>query len=131
MSYVHCRERRQSLRARWVFPVAGPPLRDAAVTIFQGRIVAVGSPPHDVPIEDLGQAAIVPGLVNAHTHLEFSDLAGPIGRPGMGLVEWLGSVIGHRADAAASRSSVEHGLAGECPSRRHHDRRDCATGRKP
>ena len=54
-----------SLRARWVFPVAAPPLRDAAVTICQGRIVAVGSPPHDVPIEDLGQAAIVPGLVNA------------------------------------------------------------------
>ena len=89
----------RSLRARWVFPVAGPPLRDAAVTISQGRIVAVGSPPDDVPIEDLGQAAIVPGLVNAHTHLEFSDLASPIGRPGMGLVEWLGSVVRHRANA--------------------------------
>ena len=86
-----------ALRARWVFPVAGPPIRDAAVTISQGRIVAVGSPPRDVPIEDLGQAAILPGLVNAHTHLEFSDLASPIGRPGMGLVEWLGSVIQHRA----------------------------------
>ncbi len=88
----------RSLRARWVFPVAGPPLRDAAVTISEGRIVAVGSPPRDVPSEDLGHAAIVPGLVNAHTHLEFSDLAGPIGRPGMGFVEWLGSVIEHRAN---------------------------------
>ena len=86
----------RSLRARWVFPVAGPPLRAAAVTISQGRIVAVGSPPHGVPIEDLDHAAIVPGLVNAHTHLEFSDLASPIGRAGMGLVEWLGEVIQHR-----------------------------------
>ena len=104
-AHPHCAEKRdqfpspRSLLARWVFPVAGPPLRKAAVTISQGRIVAVGSPPRNVPIEDVGQSAIVPGLVNAHTHLEFSDLAGPIGRPGMGLVEWLGSVIRHRADA--------------------------------
>ena len=122
----------RSLRARWVFPVAGPPLRDAAVTISQGRIVAVGSPPDDVPIEDLGQVAIVPGLVNAHTHLEFSDLASPIGRPGMGLVEWLGSVIQHRASCAGTGPFVRGtGLAGECRSRRHHDRRDRATGREP
>jgi cytosine/adenosine deaminase-related metal-dependent hydrolase len=100
-----------SLRARWVFPVAGPPLQDAAVTIFQGRIIAVGSPPRDVPIEDLGQTAIVPGLVNAHTHLEFSDLAAPIGRQGMGLVEWLGKVVRHRANAPVlGRWCVEQGL---------------------
>ena len=101
----------RSLRARWVFPVAGPPLRDAAVTIAQGRIIAVGNPPKDLPIEDLGQAAIMPGLVNAHTHLEFSDLASPIGRPGMGLVEWLGSVIRQRANSTAEGpASIAQGL---------------------
>ena len=99
MSIAHNAAR--SLRARWVFPVAGPPVRDAAVTIRQGRIVAVGDPPRDVACEDLGSVAMVPGLVNAHTHLEFSDLASPIGRPGMGLVEWLGSVIAQRSDDAA------------------------------
>src|SRR5271166_6396855 len=41
----------RSLRARWVFPVCGPPLRDAAVTVYEGRIIAVGSPAHGVPIE--------------------------------------------------------------------------------
>ncbi|MEI8373554.1 MAG: amidohydrolase family protein [Planctomycetota bacterium] len=101
----------RSLRARWVFPVAGPPLHDAAVTISRGRIVAVGNPPDDVPIEDLGQVALVPGLINAHTHLEFSDLASPIGRPGIELVEWLGRVIEHRAHAPArNRLSIEQGL---------------------
>ncbi len=101
----------RSLRARWVFPVTGPPIRGAAVTISQGRIVAVGSPPPDVPIEDLGHVAIMPGMVNAHTHLEFSDLAAPIGRPGMGLVEWLGRVVRHRANAPVlGRWCVEQGL---------------------
>jgi len=101
----------RSLRARWVFPVSEPPLRDAAVTVFQGRIIAVGKAPHDVPVEDLGQAAIVPGFVNAHTHLEFSDLPGPIGRPGMGFVEWLGSVIAQRVnETAGCTSPIEQGL---------------------
>ena len=101
----------RSLRARWIFPVAGPPLRDAAVTISHGRIVSVGSPPTDVPIEDLGQAAIIPGLVNAHTHLEFSDLASPIGTQGMGLVEWLGIVVRHRANTPVlGRWCLEQGL---------------------
>ena len=101
----------RSLRARWVFPVAGPPLRDAAVTISEGRVVAVGDPPDDVPREDLGQVAILPGLVNAHTHLEFSDLAAPIGWPGIGLVEWLGIVVRHRANAPVlDRWRLEQGL---------------------
>jgi aminodeoxyfutalosine deaminase len=103
-----------SLRARWVFPIAGPPLRDAAVTIAGGRIVSVGPPPRDTRIEDLGSVAILPGLVNAHTHLEFSDLVAPIGQAGMGIVEWLGSVIQHRAGADNSpqraRAAVAQGL---------------------
>jgi cytosine/adenosine deaminase-related metal-dependent hydrolase len=86
-------------------------LRDAGVTFFQGRIVAVGSTLQGAPIKDLGDVAIVPGLVNAHTHLEFSDLACPIGRAGMGLVDWLGEVIRHRANTqASSRSAIEIGL---------------------
>jgi aminodeoxyfutalosine deaminase len=107
-----------SLLARWVFPISGPPLRDAAVTIADGRIVAVGTPPRDARVEDLGSVAILPGFVNAHTHLEFSDLDGPIGRPGMRLVDWLGSVIRHRAGASdkspqAKIAAIARGLQ-EC-----------------
>jgi aminodeoxyfutalosine deaminase len=87
----------RSLRARWVFPVAGPPLADAAVTIAGGRIVAVEGRPRTGAAEDLGDVALVPGLVNAHTHLEFSDLSHPIGNPRLGMAGWLRAVMEHRA----------------------------------
>jgi imidazolonepropionase-like amidohydrolase len=42
------------------------------VTIDHGRVVAVGkrSPVDRTAGEDLGDVAVLPGLVNAHTHLE-------------------------------------------------------------
>src|SRR5207249_7958082 len=64
------------LSGRWVFPVAQPPLEGGIVTIRGGRIAAVekrGSRAADV---DVGNAAILPGFVNAHTHLDLSALRG-------------------------------------------------------
>jgi 5-methylthioadenosine/S-adenosylhomocysteine deaminase len=64
------------LSADWVLPVDGEPIEDGAVAIEDGRITAVGRR------EDLGEgerfadAAILPGLVNAHTHLEYAVYAG-------------------------------------------------------
>jgi cytosine/adenosine deaminase-related metal-dependent hydrolase len=62
--------------ADWVLPVEGDPIPDGAVAVEAGRIAAVG------PADELGrgehfpEAAIVPGLVNAHTHLEYAVYAG-------------------------------------------------------
>jgi 5-methylthioadenosine/S-adenosylhomocysteine deaminase len=64
------------LSADWVVPVDGPPIRDGAVAIDGGRIAAIG------PIDELGEgesfpeAVILPGFVNAHTHLEYAAYAG-------------------------------------------------------
>lgn len=104
-----------ALRARWVFPVAGPPLADACVTIAGGRIVAVGAPVSDGPVQDLGSVAIVPGLVNAHTHLEFSGIQRPLGSPGMPLPDWIRRVIAERRAADAPAENIREGLA-ECLS---------------
>ena len=64
------------LIARWVFPIARPPFRDGAVAIRQGDIVAVGRRA-DLIREfsravrtECPDAALLPGLVNCHTHLE-------------------------------------------------------------
>ena len=64
------------LSADWVLPVEGEPIRDGAVAIEDGAIAAVG------PAAELGEgerfpdAAIVPGFVNAHAHLEYAVYAG-------------------------------------------------------
>jgi cytosine/adenosine deaminase-related metal-dependent hydrolase len=71
----------QLLRAAFVAPMDGPFIRDGCLAIFGDRIEAVG--PCDqmlgwsgaAPMEDLGDVVLLPGLINAHTHLEFSSVA--------------------------------------------------------
>jgi cytosine/adenosine deaminase-related metal-dependent hydrolase len=64
------------LSADWVVPVEGTPIRDGAVAVEDGRIVAVG------PSSELGEgerhpdAVILPGFVNAHSHLEYAVYGG-------------------------------------------------------
>jgi len=85
-----------SLRARYVFPVDGPPIANGVVTIAAERIVSVGRSPAGPPPIDLGNVALLPGLVNAHAHLEFSNLRGPLGEAGMSLPAWIDEVIAWR-----------------------------------
>ena len=49
----------------------------------------------DVEVENLGEAVLVPGLVNAHAHLELSGLAGLV-EPGESFPDWVGQVLKHR-----------------------------------
>ncbi len=94
--FAEAGERPISLRARWVFPIWGAPLENATVEIAARRISAV----HDVPgacTIDLGNAAIIPGLVNAHAHLDLSDILAPM-QPALPFTSWLKTVIGHRRE---------------------------------
>ncbi len=109
--------RRLVLKGRFVFPVAGEPIPNGSVTIEGRRIVAVGpasaagtSAFHEV--RDLGNVAILPGLINAHVHLDFSDLNVPLGELGMGLVPWIRRVMDYRRQSrGAGPRSVALGLA--------------------
>ena len=85
-----------SLQARFVFPIDQPPIEHGVVTFDGERIVSVGPTAVHGPVTDLGPVALLPGLVNAHTHLEFSYLQKPLGRPGMPLHEWIRLVIAQR-----------------------------------
>jgi len=84
------------LAARWLVPIAAPPVEDGAVLIgADGRVVAAGRAA-DVPRPagatalDLGDAAILPGLINAHTHLELTALRG-LAR-GLRFPDWVAAV---------------------------------------
>ncbi|MEO8881762.1 MAG: amidohydrolase family protein [Gemmatimonadaceae bacterium] len=67
--------------ARWVLPISSPPIRDGTVAELGGRIVYVGpranAPDGQGEIDrDLGNCALLPGLINAHTHLELTAFRG-------------------------------------------------------
>ena len=64
------------LSADWVLPVEGTPIANGAVAIEDGRIAAVGTADELGSGEHFPEAAIVPGFVNAHTHLEYAVYAG-------------------------------------------------------
>jgi len=78
----------QVLSADWVLPIEDPPIEDGAVSIEDGRIVAVGT------VDELGEgaryeeAAIMPGFVNAHSHLEYAVYAG-FGDSLTDFAEWI------------------------------------------
>ncbi|MBX3415592.1 MAG: amidohydrolase family protein [Pirellulales bacterium] len=92
------------LKARYAFPVSRPPIENALVTIAGGRLVEVASAtPHvDIPDTlDLGDVALVPGLINAHTHLEFSHFRQPLGQLGQSFPDWIREVVAWRRRGAA------------------------------
>ena len=81
------------LRARVVLPVSQPPIREGAVLVSGKRIAAVGrwrdlSAHSQVKTVDLGEAVLMPGLVNAHCHLDYTDMAGQFPPPRV-FADWL------------------------------------------
>lgn len=78
-------------------PVDDEPISGGVVTVENGKILAVGKQSAAVgPLRDLGDVVLLPGLVNAHTHLEFSHLPQPLGEPGMALPDWIRLVLANR-----------------------------------
>ena len=90
-----------TLRARHVLPIAAEPIENGWVRIERGRISGVGRGQPSGTVHDLGDAIILPGLVNSHTHLEFSDLDRPLPAGG-GLPAWIERVVTMRRSRAAS-----------------------------
>lgn len=64
------------LSADWLIPVEGPPIRDGAVAVEEGRITAVGRADELGEGERHRDSVILPGFVNAHSHLEYAVYGG-------------------------------------------------------
>ena len=90
-----------ALRARVILPLSQPALEDGAVFVSRGRIAAVGrwrdlrhkAPPR---VHDLGDAVVLPGLINAHCHLDYTDMAGAIPPP-KAFLDWIEAIIALKA----------------------------------
>jgi cytosine/adenosine deaminase-related metal-dependent hydrolase len=99
------------VRARIVLPITQPPIENGAVLIARGRITAVGlwsrlSSQATSPVTDLGDAALLPGLVNAHCHLDYTDMAGLV-PPLRSFSNWIKAITalkGAWSDADFTRS---------------------------
>lgn len=97
------------MKARWVFPVERPPIENGIVEIANGIITDVRRAKPQEVAEDLGDVAILPGLVNAHTHLEFSHVTQPF-EPSLPFTSWIRSLMAYRREAfendAAAKSAA-------------------------
>jgi len=80
--------------ADWILPIADDPIAGGFVAIDDDRIVGVGRERPAGAI-DLGRVALLPSLVNAHTHLELSYLYERV-PPGQSFTEWVRALMALR-----------------------------------
>ena len=90
-------------RASWVLPINQRPIAGGTVTLERDIITAVG-PYGGGAVEELGNVAVLPGLVNAHTHLELSWMRGQVAP----CTSMPASMPAWAASLMALRRSVSH-----------------------
>jgi aminodeoxyfutalosine deaminase len=94
-------ERRMIIRARTVVTMDGVPIANGAVAVSGDRIADVGKfdeiKAHNAgQIVDLGEQALLPGLINAHCHLDYTCLRGKI-PPQKSFADWIRAINAKKA----------------------------------
>jgi cytosine/adenosine deaminase-related metal-dependent hydrolase len=109
----------------WVLPIAAPPIRDGWVAVHERQIVAVGGPADPPPSSasspsrsGASNEAILPGLVNAHVHLELSWMQGAV-PPARSMPAWASNLMQRRRAAreqppVSSRTLLDARSSGTC-----------------
>ena len=94
------------LRAKIVLPITAPPIEDGAVFVDGEKIRAVAPwkvfAAHTTHAErhgvrDLGEVMLLPGLVNAHCHLDYTGMAGEIPPP-KNFTDWIAAITAYKAN---------------------------------
>ncbi len=81
--------------AEWIVPVSSAPFADGGIAVNDDRIVALGNRPAlveqfpEAAVQDFGTAAIVPGLINSHSHLELTAMRGFLENEEADFFGWL------------------------------------------
>jgi len=101
--------RERVLRVRWLLNPDQPPLENVEIVEQYGLISEIL--PLSASARDVLPVILIPTLVNAHTHLEFSTLSEPI-RPALPFQEWISAVIQWRRGGDSNGGeAVRRGLA--------------------
>ena len=105
------------LRGRWVVTMAGPPIANGAIAVEGERIVDVGpwkqvAAHHTGEVIDLGESALMPGLINVHCHLDYTGLRGTV-PPSESFTTWIRTINQRKADWSPQDflGSIETGFA--------------------
>ena len=104
------------VRARVVVTMNGPPIEDGAVRVREDRIIEVGKFSEITSgtdeIIDLGDRILLPGLINAHCHLDYTCLRGKIPPP-QSFTDWIRAINAEKAKLSAEDyvASINQGFA--------------------
>jgi cytosine/adenosine deaminase-related metal-dependent hydrolase len=110
-------EGRMIIRARTVVTMDGAPIDNGAVAVSENRIVDVGKfdevkTRNAGEIVDLGEQALLPGLINAHCHLDYTCLRGKI-PPQKTFTDWIRAINAEKAKLSPKDylASINEGFA--------------------
>ena len=106
------------VRARAVVTMDGTPIENGAVAVSGDRIVDVGRFPEvsacysGEEIIDLGEQVLLPGLINAHCHLDYTCLRGKIA-PSKSFTDWIRAINAEKAKLSPQDyvTSINEGFA--------------------
>jgi aminodeoxyfutalosine deaminase len=90
------------IRARTVVTMDGAPIDNGAVAIYENQIIYVGKFPEvsarhsGQEIIELGEQVLLPGLINAHCHLDYTCLRGKI-PPQKSFADWIRAINAEKA----------------------------------
>ena len=92
--------------ARWILPITALPIANGAVAVQSDQILAVGSLAElcaqfpDANVRNFGAAALLPGLVNVHSHLELTAFRGRLEEPHF--QHWIANLIQLKSERLSS-----------------------------
>lgn len=111
-------------RARWVLPVSSPAVSQGALVIAGDQIAAVGEYADlaerfsEAQVHDLGEAVIIPGLVNAHSHLELTAMRGFLDAEESDFHAWLKKLTRTRLELMTADDLYVSAAWGACEAAR-------------